>query len=437
MTDQRPPAWAVRINSEREAREWGKWEMARRLLGALNIKPTQDKVKNLARQILDWEKGKHFPRDWAQAYATAFDIPHEELFGADEATAPRTGTVETSTTPDLEDDEVKRRAALQLLTAITAGAAVPPGTLEHVLSGIDDALGNPLDLDGWEAVVHEYGQVLATRPAGALVADLTADIVAVGKLLKRHRDESDQAGLLRVSAGLSGLLAIDLGDTGNQRAARVAWSTAGRAADGSGDQSLRVWVRGRAAQDAAMAGRPASVIVGLAEEAMRIADDVPSTGLARAHAARAYAATALGDTAQAHASLAALTRTFDCLPDSTGSQTSPLSYGATQLLWAKSYVQALTGDDRADETVAQALALYPPSAAAPITNLSLMQAAMLVNSGEINTGLEHAITSLRSSQGRVTSAGARLITGKILNAVPEQARALSAARELRAITAHN
>ncbi|GLZ08969.1 hypothetical protein Acsp03_64350 [Actinomadura sp. NBRC 104412] len=72
MADRHLPAWATRISFEREARQWGKWEMARRLLGSLNIEPTQAKVKNLARQILDWKKGKHFPRDWAEAYSRAF-----------------------------------------------------------------------------------------------------------------------------------------------------------------------------------------------------------------------------------------------------------------------------------------------------------------------------------------------------------------------------
>ncbi|MFI0446804.1 XRE family transcriptional regulator [Actinomadura sp. 6N118] len=412
--------------------------MARQLLAAVGItSPTPRRIKNMARQILGWESGDHFPCDWADAFATAFAMPRDDLFPdpPHESSPAAVGTVDQSTIPNIGDDDVKRRAALQLITALGAGAAIPPGALETVLSGITDALGNPLDIDEWDANVHEYGQVLPTRPAGALVQDLTADLIAVGQLLERPHSEQDRAGLMRVSAGLSGLLAIDLGDAGDQRAARVAWSTASRAADASGDRDLRVWVRGRAAQDAAMAGRPAVTVIRLAGDAIKIADSAPSTGLARAYAARSYAATQQGDTAQAHDALAALTQTFDRLPDSTGRQTNPLSYGATQLLWAKAYVRALTGDRTADETVDQALALYPRSATAPIINLSLMRAALLVKTGEIDTGLEHAIKNLQHNQGRVMTAAGRTITQKIVAALPHQARSLPAAQELRALTA--
>jgi hypothetical protein len=69
----------VRLQAEREAREWNKKEMGRRLLRAEGLR--QGSATNLARQIRRWEAGEVFPRDWASAYATAFGVKRAELFG--------------------------------------------------------------------------------------------------------------------------------------------------------------------------------------------------------------------------------------------------------------------------------------------------------------------------------------------------------------------
>jgi len=53
--------------------------MARQLKKAIGLHgPGTD---SLSRQIYDWERGKHFPRDWTSAYAKAFQMSEEELFG--------------------------------------------------------------------------------------------------------------------------------------------------------------------------------------------------------------------------------------------------------------------------------------------------------------------------------------------------------------------
>lgn len=82
MTQQQRPAWAVQLQTQREAQHWNKCEMARQLIRAAGY--GHGSVDSLARQIRDWEKGKHFPRDWTAAYSTVFGIPEGELFGAGE-----------------------------------------------------------------------------------------------------------------------------------------------------------------------------------------------------------------------------------------------------------------------------------------------------------------------------------------------------------------
>jgi hypothetical protein len=83
--DGHRPEWAKRIQAEREARGWGKREMARQLFKAAGI-PVGN-VSSLARQVSWHEDGAHFPRDWAGAYATAFEMSESALFGSSEVDA--------------------------------------------------------------------------------------------------------------------------------------------------------------------------------------------------------------------------------------------------------------------------------------------------------------------------------------------------------------
>ncbi|MDL4775383.1 XRE family transcriptional regulator [Actinomadura xylanilytica] len=325
---------------------------------------------------------------------------------------------------------MKRRAALQLITALGAGAAVPPGVLEELLSGIDRVLSLDTDIEEWERVVHDYGHQIYRRPFEALAPALTADIVAVGELLKQGRPPRQQVGLLRVSAGLSGVLAETLSNLGDDRAARRTWHTARRAADASGDRTLRVWVRGRAAQNATWTGISHQAVMTMVGDAARIANGTPSSGLARAHAAGAYTAAFHGDHATAHESLDMLKRTFDRLPHSS-SEPTVLEFRESQLQWNEAYVRTVTGDKSALKAVDDAHTLYPPTAVAPITNLHLMRAIDLVKCGGVREGLELAVTSL-SDRPRPVMATRQLV-GQMLGALPHPARALPAARELRAL----
>lgn len=60
--------------------------MSRRLRRAIGAEQTP--LSSLTRQIHDWEAGKHFPRDWATAYAMAFRLDESELFASRSAALP-------------------------------------------------------------------------------------------------------------------------------------------------------------------------------------------------------------------------------------------------------------------------------------------------------------------------------------------------------------
>jgi transcriptional regulator with XRE-family HTH domain len=342
------------------------------------------------------------------------------------------GTVDQSPTPDQGDDDVKRRAALRLISALGAGATIPPGTVETLLAGVEDALGNDhLDLAEWEHAVADYDYRLNTSPAGSLIVDLAADIIAMDAVFTRQLPPLQRAGLLRVSAALSGLLAIELGDAGDQRAARIAWGTATRAADASGDLPLQVWVRGRAAEDALFTGRSPQVITDLANEAAAMAGERSSPGLARAHAARTYLAAKRGDDKTTSAALADLHRTFERLPETAEAQ-SVFGFRETQYRWAESFAYVHTGDDRAAAALTSARTLYPAAALAPRANLDLMEAMAQVHGRDIDSGLQQALETL---QGHTRgSSGGHLLTTSILTALPDTARTLPAARELHTLS---
>ena len=429
MGGEQRPSWAVRIESERVARGWGKFTLARHLFSAVGIdRHDPSKVKNLAKQITRHERGEVFPTAWADAYALAFGIERGELFRPVDV---RAGTVDRTTTP-AQGDDVKRRAALQLLAVIGTEATVPPGVLEAVLADFDQAGRATTDVEEWERVVRDYGQRIYQQPLDlpTLLAGLVADMAAVGDLLKKGHRPCDQAGLLRVGAGLSGVLAEVLSNAGDDRAARRTWSTARRMADASGDRQLQVWTRGRAAQHACWADGSRQTVMALVDEAVQITDGAPSSGLVRAHAAGAYMAALQGDRRTAYSSLDNALRAFERVRRSSG-ELSLLEFQESQLTWNKAYIWTVFGHRGAAHAIDNARTLYPSDALGPLTNLSLMRAFGLVRDGEPREGLDLAITTLEARPRPVMAT--RQLAGQILNALPDSARALPSARELHAL----
>src|SRR5437868_3069250 len=187
--------------------------------------------------------------------------PRQSSQGQISATA---ATVGHGTHPGLWNNDVKRRAALQIIGALGAGAAIPAGALEEVFADVERATGERVDIDEWEMTVREYATLKMRQPVGSLINDLTADIIRVGRTLERGLAEPKHTGLLRVSAALSALLAVDFGDIGHRRAARTAWSAARHAADAADDRELRVYVRASQAMDALWAEMPDDHVTGLA-----------------------------------------------------------------------------------------------------------------------------------------------------------------------------
>ncbi|MEO3811585.1 helix-turn-helix transcriptional regulator [Sphaerisporangium sp. B11E5] len=399
----------------------------------MSLREIADRIRWHYSLIGKWEQGKNRPP------ADAVMALDKELGSGGELVARalhaamadmRRGTIETNSESADKDDEMERRAAIRLLTALSAGAVIPPGVLEDVLAGTERALGERVHIDDWDRTVHEYDHLIATWRGGSLIKDLTAEVVAVGRLLGQRNPPLIQAGLLRVSARLSGMLAKEFGAVNDVRAARVAWRTARHAADDSGDRDLSVWIRTQEAGNAFWKKRPAGAAAELIDEAEAIAKGAPSAGLVYGHAVRTYLAVGRGDAPGAHAALGDLRRTFDRLPDHVTADHSGHGFPLEAVLWNETYVYTLLGDDRAGAVLDQALTTHPENTHG-LANLELMRAVSLVRDRDVTEGLQHAVTTLAASG----SVAGRHIAAHLLNTLPQKARTLPVAHELHTLMA--
>lgn len=337
-------------------------------------------------------------------------------------------------TPTQDEDDVERRTLLHLLSAFGAASALPPGTVDTLFAGVkrslDDRLEN--DLDDWEQTAWEYAQSIWIESPGALIPDLAADLLQVGKLLDRDLPDPIRNGLMRVSAQLGVFMAMELSDTGNQRASWRSWRSARRTADVSGDLELAVWVRGKEASLAFWEGRPAKVVDELLNEVIRLADGHPYKGLATALETRARHQVAQGNTAEARTTVDDLSDLFDRLPANVTTDHISTFGVPEEVLWfTRSYVFAHLGDSRqAFADADRALALSPPEKKGGRANMHLLQSLALVRDHDIRDGLDHALASV---DGVPMTSSRRHMLGRIIQSLPEQAHAQPAAHHLRSL----
>ncbi|WP_231334631.1 XRE family transcriptional regulator [Actinomadura graeca] len=290
------------------------------------------------------------------------------------------------------------------------------------MSDVVNTLDAPPDLTDWEKAVEEYHHTIDTQPWGAFIPDLTADIIAVGGILSRKRyPPAAQADLLRVSARLSALLAVQFDDVGQRRAARTSWDVARRAAHASGDRNLLAWVIGREAKVALWTSRADDAITSLADRVTHLAGEKPSAPAAMAGITQLTLAARKRDGAATQAAVQRLSETAES--------------GATSewvLRWWEAYAYALTNDPRAGAILDRALALSPPNALVPVVNLQVIRALVLVRQGTSGEGLRHALASLDGAKPNTTQ---RRLAAELLAMLPSQDRRLPEARDVRALAA--
>ncbi len=425
MTELRRPPLALRLQAEREARGWSKKEMARRLLSAAGYEGGS--AESLTRQIRDWEAGKHFPRDWTTAYATAFGVDEDRLFST-------RGLVQSLS----EDDEMERRKLLQALTVLGVTSSPLLEALQNIRDSVDRTVGRDEDghLDEWEDTVAEYGYSYLVLPPQRLFTDLAADLVTVQQIMSRG-DGGDRLfpSWARVTSGLAALMAKTLCNLGQPRQARRWWVTAQQAADTSRDADLSLWTTGERLVHGLYERRPTPVLLRKASAITERASDTPCRGLAHIRTVRAQLLALDGQAAAATAELRRSGEVFGRLPTSVTNDTRSIAgWGEDRLRYTEAWVYAHLGQrDRLDRAVSRAHEVLPSTNHRVRAQVSLLQALGHVHSGDVTVGVRQAQAVYEGHPAEQLTTMVTSLADQVLAAVLVQSRrepAVATYREL-------
>lgn len=263
--------------------------------------------------ISRWERGKRTPGPfWLRHLATVLEVPLTAL----------------------EADPVKRRAFITEVAAVAIAPIVASDLIEH---GFAAALAKRPGLDHWHAKLAAYGSDYMSLGAAEIQRRLTGDLVILQQQL-------DTPGMWEVGAKLMTLYGKTFPGADGSKA--VNWyMMAANAADRSGDDSSRVWVRGRAAIALGYEGASLSVAESFANQALAISEK-PSLGRLNALMGKAHVAALRGDNRAASTLMEEGRRVFDV----AGSEDQESDYAVP--LWRMNVFMSLLAARLGDEQTA-------------------------------------------------------------------------------------
>ncbi|MFC5720062.1 helix-turn-helix domain-containing protein [Streptomyces gamaensis] len=277
--------------------------------------------------------------------------------------------------------EVKRRT---FISDVAAAAIAPVVASDLLTVGFSARLAGGPSVDDWEGKLAAYGTDYMSLGAADIQRRVSGELMVVQQQLDNPR-------LWSVASRLMTLYAKTFPGADGSKA--VSWyRMAARAADESGDEAARVWVRGRAAIALGYEGASLGVADVLADQAMAISDK-PSLGLLNAIMGKAHAAALRGDTATARKLLEQGRRVFDA----TGSheQTSDYAVPWWRMNVFTSLLAARLGDENS-AVAAQDAARRELPASLPrfATHLEMHRGLMLARSGDHAGGVAYARTAM-------------------------------------------
>ncbi|GLW05767.1 hypothetical protein Misp01_08970 [Microtetraspora sp. NBRC 13810] len=350
----------------------------------------------------------------------------------------RAGTVEaeSDSSSDEEDDMERRR----LMRDAAVVAAV--GTVAPLLTALTDAwqasesriAGASVSqsmIDDWEDAADVHAKAARVDRPDIVLAALAADFADMAPHLARKQPDEVRRDLAHAAARHAALIAGKWADMANRREARRWWMKTRTLIDESGDHLLASWLRSREALH--RRGDPAEDmgdVLKVAQEARRLAGERPSAALVAAMTAEAKTLSVMGLHEDAVQALRAAERVFDQLPAIPGVFRSLNERG---LWFDRSLVYSLAGDvSHATEAHDRAEELYPAAdQARPRIRLHRAALHARTDPGSAAQAAVQVVSDLPPGRWITRySSDAQLVLG----ALPEKARALPAARELRALT---
>lgn len=364
--------------------------------------------------------------------------PDPEPEHSSTALSPR-GVVPLGLTSAQEaEDDMKRR---NLLRAIGAGAALSPAALEalsQVRGTVETSLtpvGNSRSLvDHWETTAARYGYGYQGRMPTEVLRDALLDLGEVQRMLKGQAGTSHRNSLLRVSAQLSGVAAIVLHDLGYDRDAHAWFGTAGAAASESGDRPMHAWILAREAMVPLNYGSPSGAL-DLSSSARHMAGDKPSAAAALAAAIQARAYASLGQAGEARGAMRDAEGMRDHL---AAEQAADTWYGYPEQKHAVHASRVYTGigdTDAANDAQREALRLSKRTSLMSPALIRLDKSACISHEGDHAAACADAVATVTSLPKQYRSGLVVKRAREVAAMLPEPARNLPSARELREVVA--
>ncbi|MGW0682849.1 helix-turn-helix domain-containing protein [Streptomyces sp. NPDC002754] len=280
------------------------------------------------------------------------------------------------------ESEVKRRTFL----TDAAGAVIAPAVASDLLlRGFDARLAGGPSTDTWEGKLAAYGTDYMSMGAADIQRRVSGELVIVQQQL-------DKPQLWSVASRLMTLYGKTFPGSDGSKA--VHWyRMAAQAADQSGDDAARVWVRGRAAIALGYEGASLGVANILGDQALAIGKDRPSLGLLNAIYGKAHSAAIRGDRAMALELDTQGRRIFD--RSGSYEQTSDYAVPYWRLNVFRSLLLARLGDEKgAIEAQEAARTELPEELPRFATHLELHRGLMLARSGDRTGGISYAQSAM-------------------------------------------
>lgn len=296
--------------------------------------------------------------------------------------------------------ELDRRS---LLTGVAAGTVAPAAVSDLVRRGFVAALGGRRGDDDWLSRVEAYGRDYMSIGAADLQNRLARDLV----VLQQHLETPVLWG---AAARLMTVYGKTVPTVDRHRGAVSWYQMAATAADRSGDTSIRVWVRGRAALALAYEGAALPVARDLAEQALALSDR-PCLGRLNALMATAHVAALNGDRATARMRLDGARRVFDTA--GSADQVSDFAVPEWRMATFTSMLLSRLGDRRAGEAQEAADRTRPADLTRFATHIELHRSLLMVKAGDREGGVNHARRALAQLPQQRHSLSLRLMLAEI------------------------
>ncbi|GIL29150.1 helix-turn-helix domain-containing protein [Actinocatenispora comari] len=315
-------------------------------------------------EVSRWETGRRIPTPvWLRHLAAALQTPLATF-----------------------DEAVRTMDRRTLITDLAATAIAPLAAADLIRSGFAAALrsGRP-SIEAWQERLEQYGRDYMTQGAGTIRQRLAGDLVLLQQQLEHPQ-------LWAVASKLMTLYGKTF--PGSDGAKAAGWyQLAANAADRSGDDDTREWVRGRAAIALGYEGASLPVAAMFANQAVAIGDGRPTLARVNALMGRAHAAAILGDRRTALRLVDDGRRTFDHA--GSDEQASDYSVPWWRFNVFTSLLGARIGDEQlVDEAQTAARSALPASLPRFRTHLDMHQGMLLARLGNRDAGATYAQSAL-------------------------------------------